>query len=240
MQRDLALLEARIGYQFHTRKFLREAMTHSSYANELRARSKREVQCNERLEFLGDAVLASIVSEYLFLTYGDLPEGELTQRRKAVVQSSALASYAREIELGAYLLLGNGEEKVGGRERQSTLENAFEALLAAMFLDAKSVGSDGMEIVRNFLLPFVKKELEENYCPIITDPKTELQQLVQQAEGDVLTYHVVGESGPDHDKMFEVEARMNSNVIGCGKGKSKREAEQNAAIEALRLFGEIE
>ncbi|MBQ2999521.1 MAG: ribonuclease III [Clostridia bacterium] len=240
MQRDLAQLEARIGYQFHTRSILREAMTHSSYANELRARSKREVQCNERLEFLGDAVLASIVSEYLFREYPGLPEGELTQRRKAVVQSSALASYAREIELGAYLLLGNGEEKVGGRERQSTLENAFEALLAAIFLDAKSADGDGMETVRNFLLPFVKKELEENYSPIITDPKTELQQLVQQAEGDVLTYHVVGESGPDHDKVFEVEARMNSNVIGCGKGKSKREAEQNAAIEALRLFGEIE
>jgi len=240
MQKDFALLEARIGYQFHQKNILREALTHSSYANELRARSKREVLCNERLEFLGDAVLASIVSEYLFLTYPTLPEGELTQRRKAVVQSSALASYAREIDLGAYLLLGNGEEKIGGRERQSTLENAFEALLAAIFLDARRVGEDGREIVRNFLLPFITKELEENYSPIITDPKTELQQLVQQSEGDVLSYCVVGESGPDHDKLFEVEARMNSNVIGSGKGKSKREAEQNAAIEALRLFGEIE
>ena len=240
MHRDLALLEARIEYKFHTRTILREAMTHSSYANELRAKSKREVQCNERLEFLGDAVLAAIVSEYLFGEYPDLPEGELTQRRKAVVQSSALASYAREIELGAYLLLGNGEEKVGGRDRQSTLENAFEALLAAIFLDASSAGQDGMKTVRGFLLPFVIKELEENYSPIITDPKTELQQLVQQAEGDVLSYHVVGESGPDHDKVFEVEARMNSNVIGFGIGKSKREAEQNAAIQALRLFGEIE
>ncbi len=240
MQKDFALLEARIGYQFHQKNILREALTHSSYANELRARSKREVLCNERLEFLGDAVLASIVSEYLFLTYPTLPEGELTQRRKAVVQSSALASYAREIDLGAYLLLGNGEEKIGGRERQSTLENAFEALLAAIFLDARRVGEDGREIVRSFLLPFITKELEENYSPIITDPKTELQQLVQQSEGDVLSYCVVGESGPDHDKLFEVEARMNSNVIGSGKGKSKREAEQNAAIEALRLFGEIE
>ena len=240
MQKDFALLEARIGYQFHQKNILREALTHSSYANELRARSKREVLCNERLEFLGDAVLASIVSEYLFLTYPTLPEGELTQRRKAVVQSSALASYAREIDLGAYLLLGNGEEKIGGRERQSTLENAFEALLAAIFLDARRVGEDGREIVRRFLLPFITKELEENYSPIITDPKTELQQLVQQSEGDVLSYCVVGESGPDHDKLFEVEARMNSNVIGSGKGKSKREAEQNAAIEALRLFGEIE
>ena len=237
MQKDVALLEAKIEYQFHDRRILCEALTHSSYANELRARSKRTVQCNERLEFLGDAVLESIVSEYLFLTYPDLPEGELTQRRKAVVQSSALASYARSIDLGAYLLLGNGEEKLGGRDRQSTLENAFEALLAAIYLDA---GKEGKERVRSFLIPLVKRELEENYSPIITDPKTELQQLIQQAEGDVLTYHVVGESGPDHDKSFAVEARMNSNVIGHGTGKSKREAEQNAAIEALRLFGEIE
>lgn len=237
MPKDVALLEEKIEYQFHDRSILCEALTHSSYANELRARSKRVVQCNERLEFLGDAVLASIVSEYLFLTYPDLPEGELTQRRKAVVQSSALASYARSIDLGAYLLLGNGEEKLGGRDRQSTLENAFEALLAAIYLDA---GKAGKERVRSFLLPLIKRELEENYSPIITDPKTELQQLIQQAEGDVLTYHVVGESGPDHDKSFTVEARMNSNVIGHGRGKSKREAEQNAAIEALRLFGEIE
>ncbi len=237
MQQDVAILEANIGYQFQNRAILREALTHSSYANELRAKHKKTVICNERLEFLGDAVLASIVSEYLYLTYPDLPEGELTQRRKAVVQSSALASYARVIGLGNFLLLGNGEEKCGGRERQSTLENAFEALLAAIYLDA---GAAGKEKVRSFVIPFIKKELEENYSPIITDPKTELQQLIQQAEGDVLTYTVVGESGPDHQKLFEVEARMNSNVIGHGTGKSKREAEQNAAIEALKLFGEIE
>ena len=236
MKKDVALLEAKIEYQFHDRSILSEALTHSSYANEVRA--KRGVaQCNERLEFLGDAVLSSLVSEYLFLTYPDLPEGELTQRRKAVVQSSALASYARQIDLGAYLLLGNGEEKGGGRDRQSTLENAFEALIAAIYLDA---GSEGKKRVRRFLIPFIKRELEENYSPIITDPKTELQQLIQQAEGDVLTYTVVAESGPDHEKLFEVEARMNSNVIGHGTGRSKREAEQNAAIEALRLFGEIE
>ena len=237
MQKEIALLEARIGYQFNHKELLKEALTHSSYANELRARRKTVVQCNERLEFLGDAVLEAIVSEYLFLTYPELPEGELTQRRKAVVQSSALASYAREIELGAYLLLGNGEEKLGGRDRQSTLENAFEALLAAIYLDA---GEAGKAKVKSFLLPFIKHELEENYSPIITDPKTELQQLIQQAEGDVLTYTVVNEQGPDHDKVFTVEAKMNSNVIGHGTGTSKREAEQNAAIEALRLFGEIE
>ena len=232
---DLSVLEKAIGYRFDNIEILKEALTHSSYANELKAK-KKSVRCNERLEFLGDAVLSSIVSEYLFVEYPDLPEGELTQRRKAVVQSSALASYAREIELGVYLFLGNGEEKGGGRERQSTLENAFEAIIAAIYLDA---GECGKETVRNFVLPFIKKELDENYNSVTTDPKTELQQLIQQAEGDFLEYVVVGESGPDHEKTFKVEARMNSNVIGRGTGRSKREAEQNAAMEALKLFGEI-
>lgn len=234
-QIDLARLERTIQYTFRDRRVLQEALTHSSYANEWKAR-KKEVRCNERLEFLGDAVLASVVSEYLFCEYPDLPEGELTQRRKAVVQSAALASYARSIELGRYLFLGNGEEKGNGRERQSTLENTFEALLAAMYLDA---GERGIEVVRTFVLPFIQKELRDNYSPISADPKTELQQLIQQTEGDFLEYFTVGESGPDHDKVFEVEARMNSNVIGRGTGKSKREAEQNAALEALKLFGEL-
>ena len=214
---------------------MREALTHSSYANELKAR-KKIVRCNERLEFLGDAVLSSIVSEYIFNEYPDLPEGELTQRRKAVVQSSALCSYSRRIGLGDFLFLGNGEEKGGGRDRQSTLENAFEALVAAIYLDA---GAEGKRAVKDFVLPFIVKELTDNYNAITTDPKTELQQLIQQAEGDFLEYVTVGESGPDHEKTFRVEARMNSNVIGRGVGRSKREAEQAAAMEALKLFGEI-
>ena len=228
-------METRIGYSFQNRDLLREALTHSSYANELKAK-KKTVVCNERLEFLGDAVLATVVSEYLYQAFPDLPEGDLTGRRKAVVQSSALASYAREIELGAYLYLGNGEEMGNGRERQSTLENAFEALIAAMYLDS---GVQGLEVARKFLLPFIIKELTENYDPIGVDPKTELQQLIQQAEGDFLEYFTVKETGPDHNKTFTVEARLNSNVIGIGVGHSKREAEQNAAMEALRLFGEV-
>lgn len=236
MQSDLAILEKRIGYRFGNRQYLIEALTHSSYANELKAR-KQAVVCNERLEFLGDSVLSIVVSEYLFGAYDKLPEGELTQRRAALVRSQALASYAREISLGDYLLLGKGEEKNGGRDKQSTLENAFEALLAAIYLDA---GENGLQEIRRFLLPIVKKELTEHYRPIYNDAKTELQQLIQQAEGDFLTYETVAESGPDHDKVFEVEARLNTNVIGRGRGKSKREAEQNAAREALRLFGEIE
>lgn len=234
-QTDFHRLEQTIQYTFQNRRILFEALTHSSYANENRLKNP-SVRCNERLEFLGDAVLAAVVSEYLFSEYPDLPEGELTQRRKAVVQSSALASYARAIELGTYLFLGNGEEKGNGRERQSTLENAFEALVAAIYLDAKE---DGMDAARRLILPFIQKELRENYSPISADPKTELQQLIQQSEGDFLEYFTVGESGPDHDKRFEVEARMNSNVIGRGVGRSKREAEQNAAKEALKLFGEL-
>lgn len=233
---NLTLLECAIGYTFRDVGLLREALTHSSFANEQRAK-KQVAACNERLEFLGDAVLAAVVSEYLFCEYPDLPEGELTGRRKAVVQSAALASYARAIDLGRYLYLGNGEEKGNGRERQSTLENAFEALIAAMYLDA---GVAGLETVRRFLLPFVQRELADNYSPISIDPKTELQQLIQQTEGDSLEYVTVDEQGPDHNKIFTVEARMNSNIIGRGTGHSKREAEQSAALEALRLFGEIE
>ena len=166
-----------------------------------------------------------------------MPEGDLTKMRAALVQSVTLAGYARSIGLGDYLYLGHGEEKNDGRNRQSTLENAFEALLAAIYLDA---GDKGKDTVKRFLLPLVKEEIKAldsrgNH----TDFKTELQQLIQQAEGDFLEYVTVGESGPDHDKVFEVEARLNSNVIGRGKGKTKREAEQNAAKQALGLFGEI-
>ena len=232
-EENIARLEEAIGYRFCRRGLLEEALTHSSYANELKAK-KKIATCNERLEFLGDAILAAVVSEALFLEYGELPEGELTQRRKAVVQSSALASYARAIELGKYLYLGNGEEKGNGRDRQSTLEDAFEALVAAIYLDA---GEEGLAAARRFVLPFIKKELTENYSPIATDPKTELQQLIQQAEGDFLEYRIVGESGPDHDKRFEVEVHLNSNVIGRGIGTSKKKAEQEAAREALALMG---
>ena len=184
MQRfDIEVLENRIGYVFKNRKFLKEALTHSSYANELKAR-KQSAECNERLEFLGDSVLSVVVSEYLFEKFSDLPEGELTQMRAMLVQSAALASYARAIGLGDYLYLGHGEEKNNGRERQSTLENAFEALVAAIYLDA---GVDGLDAARHFVLPIVIRFLDENSDRSKrVDAKTELQQLIQQAEGDFL------------------------------------------------------
>lgn len=237
MQRsDISTLEERIGYSFKNKNILKEALTHSSYANELKAR-KQEAVCNERLEFLGDSVLSVVVSEYLFEKFSSNPEGELTQRRALLVQSASLAAYSRSIGLGDHLYLGHGEEKNRGRERQSTLENAFEALVAAIYLDA---GENGLDEVRRFVLPIVDKYLEENYDYKHIDAKTELQQLIQQAEGDFLEYVVIAERGPDHKKEFEVVARLNSNIIGRGKGNSKREAEQNAAKEALKLFGTID
>ena len=235
MSRKLEELEAIIGYEFKNKELLRTALTHSSYANELKAR-KKNAECNERLEFLGDSVLSIIVSEYLFERYASSPEGELTKFRAAVVQSGALASYARRISLGEFLYLGVGEEKNDGRERQSNLENAFEALLAAIYIDA---AAEGKATVKTSLLPFVKDEIRRvSDTGLHRDYKTELQQLIQQAEGDFLEYVTVGESGPDHKKTFSVEARLNSNVIGKGVGKTKREAEQNAAKKALELFGE--
>ncbi len=233
MQRtDTERLESAIGYVFKNKKLLTEALTHSSYAHELKAK-KIDVKYNERLEFLGDSVLSLVTSEYLFERYAELPEGDLTHLRASLVQSQALASYARKIELGEYLYLGNGEEK--NRDRRSILEDAFEALLAAIYLDA---GECGLDEIRKFLIPIIKSAIEEGGVAILhSDAKTELQQLTQVSDGATPSYFIVGESGPDHAKTFTVEVRLNSNVIGHGQGRSKREAEQNAAREALKLFG---
>ena len=231
---DIALLEEKIGYKFKHRELIERALIHSSYSNETGARN-HHLLCNERLEFLGDSVLSIITSNYLYKSFTDCPEGELTRMRAEVVCERALSGYASEIGLGNHLLLGIGEEKNNGRQRKSILADAFEALLAAIYLDA---GDDGMETVQKFLMPFIIKEIENvrQKGSFNGDPKTLLQQFVQQAEGDFLEYAVVGESGPDHMKTFRVEARLNSNVIGRGEGRSKREAEQNAAREALALF----
>ena len=228
---DIGLLEKAIGYTFKNKQLLEEAITHSSYAHELKTK-KIDVRCNERLEFLGDTVLSLVTSEYLFKQYPALPEGDLTHIRAALVQSQALAKYAASIELGEYLYLGHGEEK--NRQRQSILEDAFEALLAAIYLDG---GEDGLETVRKFLVPIIKNAISNGESMLHADAKTELQQLTQISDGATPNYVIVGESGPDHAKTFEVEVRLNSNVIGHGKGRSKREAEQNAAREALKLFG---
>ena len=233
---NLHELEAKLGYTFKNIEYLRTALTHSSYSNELKLRGK-VVECNERLEFLGDSVLSIIAANYLFAKYPDYPEGDLTRRRAVIVCRDALSSYAKHFELGSFLYLGNGEEKNNARERKSLLENTFEALMGAIYLDG---APDRMEFIANLVHPFFEREIGYwEQGKIVQDYKSELQQIIQQSGVDSLTYVVVATSGPDHAKTFEVEARMNSNIIGRGKGKTKREAEQNAAKEALALFGEI-
>ena len=229
-------LEAKINYQFKNRSLLKTAMTHSSYSNEHKAKDPA-CRCNERLEFLGDSVLSIITSEYLFEKFRDRDEGDLTKMRAEVVCERALAGFARKIGLGDYLHLGVGEDKNGGRDNKSLLSDAFEALLAAIYLDA---GEAGHDTVRDFLIPYVSVELER----LLEkgqgkDYKTLLQQFLQQDGAANLSYVPISESGPDHAKTFEVEARMGSNIIGHGKGRTKKDAEQNAAKEALALFGEI-
>ncbi len=225
-------LEGKLGYEFKNREILERALTHSSYSNESGAKN-HHILCNERLEFLGDSVLSIIASEYLYNKFPDCPEGELTRMRAEVVCERALSGYAKKIDLGSYLLLGVGEERNNGRERKSILADAFEAMLAAVFLDC----GGNIETIKAFIIPIISEEIRKlRSAGFSADPKTLLQQFVQQAEGDFLEYVLVGEEGPDHMKRFEIEARLNTNVIGKGKGSTKREAEQNAAREALELF----
>ena len=227
------LLEKKLGYTFKDPSLLQSALYHSSYANELKSKGVT-VQCNERLEFFGDSVLSLIVSDYLYFRYVANQEGDMTKIRAAVVCERALAKYAAKIGLGNYLYLGHGEDINHGRERASITSDAFEAVLAAMYIDSGS-----LDTVRNFLLPYVKEEIESiREKSSFMDYKTALQQIVQQVEGEILEYVLVGESGPDHCKTFDMEARLNSNVIGRGSAHSKREAEQLAAKEALVLFGQ--
>ncbi len=227
-------LEAAIGYRFRDRALLVRAMTHSSHSNESGERN-HHLLCNERLEFLGDSVLSIAVSRYLYSAYPREGEGTLTNMRKDVVCADALARYARAVGLGDCLLLGRGEEGSGGRDKINVLADAFEAMLAAMYLDA---GENGMSVVSDFLLPHIQKDLTEiETRGMDGDCKTVLQQLVQQTEGDVLEYILIRADGPDHKKVFEVEVRVNSNPCGRGVGSSKRKAEQAAAKAALKVFG---
>jgi len=224
-------LERTIKYTFKDKNIILTALTHSSYANEQKAR-KAVCQCNERLEFLGDSVLSLVVSEYIYDKYKDKPEGDLTKIRASVVCSRSLASLANEINLGSYLLLGKGEEETG-RTNPKILENAFEALLAAIYLDS----NHSKKRVSEFLLPIIEKEIAfASKDEMAYDYKTTLQQFVQAMGTEKLQYICVKETGPDHAKTFEVEVKLSSNVIGKGIGKTKREAEQNAAKEALALF----
>ena len=226
MTKSIQQLQDTIGYKFHNPVFLEVALTHSSYANEV----KHQLKYNERQEFLGDAVLSIIVSDYLFNNY-TVPEGELTKLRAAIVCEKSLDVMANKIHLGEYLRLGRGEEMTGGRTRPSIIADAFEALIAAIYLDS------GIESARAFVLPFVTEMLEHEDSLSFKDYKTILQEIIQQNPEEKLVYKLVGEKGPDHDKRFVVDVMLNSNVIGRGEGRSKKNAEQMAAKEALELMG---
>lgn len=226
-------LQLKIGYHFRDPMLLERAMTHSSYANETGARN-HHLLSNERLEFLGDAVLSVLCGEYLYRRFPNDSEGDLTRLRAAAVCESALAGYAAQLGLQAHLLLGRGVINSGGTNHPAILADAFEALLAAIYLDA---GEDGLRAAREFLLPFIKQTVDNLPPGGGTDPKTALLRFLQADGPQRLEYRVVSERGPDHDKRFEVELYLDSNRIGRGSGSSKRAAEQKAAADALTLFG---
>lgn len=232
-EKAFALLEEKIGYKFNDPELLFVALTHSSYCNE--NRKKGVTESNERSEFLGDSVLSLITSEFLFNRFPDVDEGFLTRTRAALVCEDTLAVFANQISLGDFMLFGKGEAvSSGGRHRKSTLADAFEALIAAIYRDG------GMENARSFVLPFVSAMLETVIKSGTEDYKSRLQRIVQQTPEEVLTYVLVGEEGPPHDRTFRYEVYLNSNLLGKGKGRSKREAEQASAHEALILLGELD
>ena len=220
-------IEEIIKYEFRESAYLKTALSHSSYANE----SKSGIKCNERLEFLGDSVLSIVVSEYLFERYKNQPEGDLTKLRAALVCEKSLHKFALKIDLGKFMYLGKGEERTGGRQRPSILADAFEALIAAIYLDG------GFTPAKEFVLPFIVEALEHEMEEELHDYKTALQEIIQKNPEEHVEYKIIEESGPDHDKRFTMAVMLNSNMIGKGTGKSKKQAEQLAAKEALKLMG---
>ena len=218
--------ENKIGYEFKDKSLLKRALTHSSYANE-----KGTGLDNERLEFLGDSVLGFVTAEYLFSEYKNRPEGEMTKLRAAVVCEKSLFKFAEQIDLGKYILLGRGEESTGGRNRPSVVSDAFEAVVAAIYLDG------GMDAAKPYILKFIKDAVKKEAS--FKDNKSLLQEEIQKVKGNTLSYEEVGEEGPDHDKTFVFRVLLNGKILGEGKGKSKKEAEQNAAGNALnKIYNE--
>ena len=219
-------LEAAIGYSFRDITLLQNALSHSSYANE---RWHNSLMSNERLEFLGDSVLGMLVAEYLYKTFPDRPEGDLTRIRADMVCEQALTKVANTLELGKHLLLGHGEEQGGGRSRASILADAVESVIAACFLDG------GLAAAKSFVDRFILCDVPVSRRHNV-DYKTELQELVQKKKDQILTYELVGESGPDHDKRFTVAVSLNGQTIGQGDGSSKKRAEQEAARVAMETL----
>ncbi len=215
-----------IGYRFKNEALLYEALSHSSFANEKKGR-----RSNERLEFLGDSVLSIVVSSYIFHHEQKMPEGELSKLRASLVCEKALFEFASEIDLGEHIMLGKGEEHSGGRSRPSIVSDAFEAVIAAIYLDG------GIEPARKHILRFMPKNLEHRENVSFRDYKTALQEIIQKNPEEKVSYVLAEESGPAHDKKFMVNVMLNSNIIGTGVGSSKKSAEQQAAREALSLMG---
>lgn len=223
------MLKEKIGYEFRDNGLFQKALTHSSYANEQRP---KHIQNNERLEFLGDSVLGFVSADYLYNRFPELPEGELTKLRAAVVCEQTLYEIAKELGIDKELRLGHGEEMGGGRERPSILADAVEALLGAIYLDG------GIEPARAFVLSFVPRKAEAaRHGGAFKDYKTMLQEIVQKNRQETLEYRLAGAEGPDHNKIFTMELLLNSNVFASGRGHSKKEAEQMAARQALELMG---
>lgn len=222
MNTELKDLEKKINYTFKDFSLLKQAMMHSSYTNEMHLPKYR---CNERLEFLGDAVLELVSSEYLFRESPHIPEGELTKTRASMVCEPSLALCARDIGLGNYLLLGKGEEATGGRHRDSVTSDAMEALIGAVYLDG------GFTSAKEFILRFVLTDLENK--KLFYDSKTILQEIVQAKKNGEISYRLIGEEGPDHNKSFHVEVMIGNRVFGEGSGRTKKAAEQQAAYQAI-------
>lgn len=225
MEYTLNELEKRIGYSFQDKKLLEHAMIHSSYANE---HHLGKLGCNERLEFLGDAVLEVVSSDFLFRTFPEMPEGDMTKTRASLVCEPTLAFCAQEIDLGGFLLLGKGEDATGGRGRDSVVSDAMEALIGAIYLDG------GFANAKEFINRFILKDLENK--KLFYDSKTILQEIVQAHFKEELSYHLVGEEGPDHDKTFQVELQIGEQVYGIGKGRTKKSAEQEAAYKTILML----
>jgi len=223
-------LEQKLGYTFRDKSLLLTALTHSSYANEVK---QEEIQCNERLEFLGDSILGLTVANYLYRHYPDMPEGKMTRLRADLVCEQSLVRVADKLAIGEHLYLGRGEEQGGGRQRPSILADAVEATFAAVLLDS-DIGQ-----AQKIVLELLDESLKLDHAGAVQDHKTALQELVQRKSGQNLSYHLLAATGPDHQKHFEVEVRLNEEPIGVGTGRSKKEAEQEAAAAALERLGSL-
>ena len=226
---DIKKFQEVIGYHFHDEKLLRQALTHSSFANEKHLKKHSD---NERLEFLGDAVLEIISSEFLYKEYPDKPEGELTKLRASIVCEPTLALCTKDIALGEYLLLGKGEDQTGGRGRKSILSDALEAVIGAIYLDG------GFANAKEFIHKYILTDIEHKQ--LFYDSKTILQEIVQAKYSGSMTYHLLGEEGPDHNKSFKVSVFIGKKEYGIGCGRTKKAAEQDAAYKTILMLREMD